>query len=70
MTRGKDVVRYLACLMPRSAPMHLLNRPAFSEAESAVASGKSLCKGKWAATSVLRRAWGFETGRRKQVQLS
>lgn len=70
MTRGKDVVRYLACLVPHSVPMHLFNHSACSEAESAVASAKSLCKGKWAATNVLRRAWGIEAGRRKQVQFS
>lgn len=70
MTRGKHVVRYLACLVPHGALMHFFNYPLCSEAESAVASGKSLRKGKWAATNVLRRAWAIAAGRRKQVQHS
>lgn len=70
MTKGRDVVRHLACLMPLSALMHLFSCPSCSEVESSVSSGRFLCKGKWAATSILSRAWRFEAGRRKQVQLS
>lgn len=70
MTGGRDIVRHLVCLMPLSALMHLFGCPSCSEVESAVSSGRSLCKGKWVATSILRRAWHFEAGRRKWVQLN
>lgn len=63
MTRG-DVVRDFLCVMPSGALRGLLDWHDSSESESAVASGRSLCKGQRAAMNLRTDA-----GRGKQVQL-